>query len=524
MAGVRVGTDALIRPGVASVTNYKEKQPLARPKDGGGKRSFRTALSVAAKQGYAKYRNQTLTVKRDFVPATTHQRSPCNVERLRCISWNSGGFSEELNAEFFKYLEVTGDIGFFSVQETHWGFDSEWSTSSWHLVHSSTGQFKSGGILFGMHAKHVDRDSIKWRSLVDGRLLHVRFVYKMQQYDVISIYQFALTFSNGEQKKEAMNKRKKLWKSLSGLLQELPLRSSIVLMGDFNATLETQKKVAGYGIKLGSQDTAIVEERHKLMDLLSRHRLCALNTWGRIITTYEHPQGSSQIDYICVRQSVSDGKSKTCGPLMTPLASWRSAGHKVLLADVPLNWRPWTQKPQYRTQLDSACSAPHPDQVAREACPSLERLSQSLRKHCNTGPSRLQKPPLRSLDVEIHHLWSQRCEFREEGSVGIRLIDCFRALRQHSLVAKAHRALRKAARERKRAQILELLQGAEDAARERNSRKIFQYVRLLSPKISAKKIHLRGAKGELLEPSQECTLLAEYARELCLLRAGCAAE
>ena len=87
-------------------------------------------------------------------------------------------------------------------------------------------------------------------------------------------------------------------------------------------------------------------------------------------------------------------------------------------------------------------------------------------------------------------------------------------MKHYVALHRAHTKLKRAARARKRDQTLSLLKGAEQAAAARDSRRLYQYVRLLSPKGASKRVNLRGAKGELLEPSRERTLLVEYAREL----------
>ena len=512
--GVRFGTESSIRPGTANAVNNEEQTLAKKRKVGNGKRSYRKALAEATTHGHAKYRGQMLTVKQDFVPYSGRPPRAYAHDRLRCVSWNSSGFSAELNADFFKWLEVAGNVGFFSVQETHWGLSSDWSTDSWHLVHSTTGHYRSGGILFGMRANLVQRESVKWREIVEGRLIQVRFVYKKQQFDVISIYQHAMTFSSNEQKSETMKRRKLLWDSLAKLLDQLPIRSSVVLLGDFNTTLEPSKKIAGYGIKLGGQQKDVVADRHTLMEILRKHGLCALNTWGSVQTSYEHPQGSSSIDYICIRQSLSDGRAKQCATVEAPIAAWRTSGHKPVVADIPTNWRPWCIKPDYKNPRCSIGPMPSLETVATEQLPSLDRLNGALRQHCEIQTARVAKPPLKDLGVEIQQLWSLRSVHRRKGQIGILLADCFRALSQYAAMQAAHRKLRRAARQRKREQTLALLRDAEAAARVNDSRKLFQYVRLLSPKLSSKRIHLRGSKGELLAPTQECTLLAEYAREL----------
>ena len=286
---------------------------------------------------------------------------------------------------------MLGDVDFFSVQESHWGFDCDWSTSSWHFVHSSTGQQRSGGILAGVNAKHSHRESVKWRDVVPGRLLHVRFTYKLQQIDLIVLYQHAMTFSKGELRKGTFLRRAQLWRALDTLLGSLPLRSSVVLMGDFNATLEPSRHVAGSGIKLGGQSPDVLVDRRAIMDVLRRHKLCALNTWSKVSPTYEHPKGISQIDYICIRQALADGRSKQCGVLPAPIAAWRPSGHHVLTADLPLNWQPWKHSRQ-TSKTRTTQVFPQVAEVVEEAAVSLDRISGSLRQHSDRPAAKPTKP------------------------------------------------------------------------------------------------------------------------------------
>ena len=314
MAGVRVGNGSLTVPEATPVANNRGSRPGRRSRAGTGKAAFRKAMAQAASQGHAHYRGQVLTVRRDFVPSAGRAvRARAVQDRVRCLTWNCSGLSPELHAEFLKYLEVVGDIGFFSLQETHWGFDSEWTAATWHFIHSTTGKQRSGGILVGLSSKYVEHSTIKWRDVIPGRLVHIRFTYKRQQIDLVVLYQHALSYSDGEQRKELMKHRTAVWGALDTLLTALPLRSSIVLMGDFNVTLEPTKAAAGYGIHQGGQGSELKADRKRAMDLLCKHKLCALNTWGCKQFTYHHPNGASQIDYICIRQALSDGQSKQCG-------------------------------------------------------------------------------------------------------------------------------------------------------------------------------------------------------------------
>ena len=498
-------------PGANSGTNAPSNH---KPKAGAGKRSFRRALAEAAKHGYATYRGQKLHVHKEFVPTLrSPPRASIQGERIQCLSWNCSGFSMELQAEFFTWLETQPDVGLFALQETHWNFTGDWISSGWFLIHSTTGKTKSGGILLGVRTAHVNADAIRWQEVIPGRLVHMRFKWKRQQFDAVSVYQHAMSYNDGEQKTALMKRRSGLWNKLDTLLGSLPVRSSVVLMGDFNIAVAARKGVAGSGVHTGSATAEISADRDLLMALLDRHKLCALNTWGKKEYTYQHPKGASQIDYICCRQAVADGGAKKCRAADVPIAGWRSSGHLVLSANIPLNWRPWKQVPNSRSSRATQ-SFPPLEVVLAEANPSLDRLQGAIKQHCEISEAKPTKPPLKDLGVEVAHLWEQGKGLDREGRAAITLKDCFGALKQHAAVSKAHRALRKAARQRKRAQLLTVLSEAEAAAQAHDTKKLFQFVRLLAPKLSSKKIRLRGSKGELMEPTQECTLLAEYAREL----------
>ena len=513
--GVRVGGVTLGPPEVTTVTNHREfTHATSSGQQRKGKKAFRRALAVAARLGQATYRGQVLRVSSSMVPFSGHRlQMRTNTERLQFLSWNCSGLSQELFAELTKWLEQFPSLGFFALQETHWNFTGEWTAGQWHFCHTTSGQPRSGGILVGLSSACVDRESIRWQELIPGRLFHTRFYYNKQQFDIVTVYQHAFAFVSGEQKTELLRKRRKLWQSLDKLLGSLPVRSSLAVMGDFNITLEPHKGVAGYGIHAGLNTPEYLEDRCLIMETLKKHNLCALNTWSRKTHTYKHPRGQSQIDYICVRQAISDGTAKTCTTVQAPVAAWRSSGHEVLLANIPLNWRPWIGSRKTSQKLEVS-PFPKLEVVIQESCPSPQRLNGALKQHCEQVSSRVKRPPLKTLDAEIIHLWQLGRVMRQASGGGFSLGVIFRSWKQCVDLQRAHKELRKAARARKREQLLTILEGAESAVKRGDTRALYQYVRLLSPKISSKKVHLRGSKGELLEPSQECRMLAEYATTL----------
>ncbi|CAE7590378.1 Pol [Symbiodinium sp. CCMP2456] len=313
------------------------------------------ARKRAAREGQAAYRGQIIKLRREFVPvspkpAMQSSRAP----RVEMITWNCSGLSEELYQEFLCWLPTQKDLAVVLLQETHWGHTSEWRRNGWYFCHSACSQKRQGGLLIAISERATDGATIRWKDPIPGRLMLLRCVMQKQQVDIINLYQHAYSMRSSEQQAKLMSKRLHLWKELDKLLGEIPWRSMLVTAGDFNAVLRPTPGVAGYGIHQGGQQPDVVADRSQLLQILASKGLCSLNTWGRAAYTYKHPQGESQIDYICVRRAAADGVAKSCAPEPSFLAGWRSAGHCMLRAQVRLPWRPWHQHTSGRTAEDKA--------------------------------------------------------------------------------------------------------------------------------------------------------------------------
>ena len=260
--------------------------------------------------------------------------------RLKIFSWNCSGLTQLLFEELKLYLRLHPDIQVIFLQETHRAYQSEWTADGWTFVHSAADKPNQGGVMMGFRDGFCDKASLRWQEVHPGRLLHVRCFSKKQHLDLVCIYQHALPFEAGALK-TTLAKRKQLWNKLDSLLQSFPVRSSVVVAGDFNSNLCSSGSCIGHSVLHNAAKSTVVEERQWLSGLLASHQLTALNSWSRKLPTYWHPSGSSQIDWILVRSSLADSHAKKCTPSDAPVAGWRSAGHKILKASIPLNWMPW---------------------------------------------------------------------------------------------------------------------------------------------------------------------------------------
>ena len=163
--------------------------------------------------------------------------------------------------------EAQGHIGALLLQETHWSFTSEWKQGGWY-IHSAAPKPQQGGVLTAIRATLVDEHSLSWQEVIPGRLTQVRCVLGKQQVDLLNLYQHAWSAKTAEQTQDLV-RREKLWRQLDGLLGSLPLRSEIILAGDFSAVLGPRMGVAGFGIHRGSQNATFQRDRSLLLDILT---------------------------------------------------------------------------------------------------------------------------------------------------------------------------------------------------------------------------------------------------------------
>ncbi|CAE7359427.1 unnamed protein product [Symbiodinium microadriaticum] len=255
--------------------------------------------------------------------------------------------------------------------------------------------------MMGFRDGFCEKASLRWQEVHPGRLLHVRCFSKKQHLDLVCVYQHALPFDAGALKM-TLAKRKQLWNKLDSLLQSFPVRSSVVVAGDFNSNLCSSGSSIGHSVLHNAAKSTVVEERQWLSGLLASHQLTALNSWSRKLPTYWHPSGSSQIDWILVRSSLADSRAKKCTPSDAPVAGWRSAGHKVLKASIPLNWMPWkisgsrTEKALFSSRHEAPDASP------------LQRVIQEVSGSEVPARQIPARPGFVGVDGEVLQFWQVR--------------------------------------------------------------------------------------------------------------------
>ena len=179
---------------------------------------------------------------------TSASGSPPTAERSQIMSWNAGGLCGETKVEFEHYLQTRSDLDIVLVQETHWGSSGAWKHQDWSYFHSASEKPRQAGVLVAIRSNVLDESRTAWREIVPGRLIWVRASIRGQQWDFLNLYQLAQTGRDGEAKEYRMKERRAVWNKLQRTLRGLPIRSLVVLGGDFNLSLEMSSPVTGSGV------------------------------------------------------------------------------------------------------------------------------------------------------------------------------------------------------------------------------------------------------------------------------------
>ena len=430
-------------------------------------------------------------------------------KRIRYASWNAGGLSADVMAEALVWA-ARQELDCLLLQETHWSQTREWQQDGWLCIHTAAAKPKQGGVLVCLRATKAPVNLVRWNELVAGRAVHVRAEIKGQQLDILAIYQVVRAVGSVEALDGNLKRRKQVWQALDRCLSSLPRRSLILLAGDFNTAFVRTPGVIGGGVLPCNAHAKYKEEADSALRMLMRHQLQACSTFGKKRPTYVHPMSQSHIDYVFIRRQASDVQAKQAGPVATPIAEWRTGGHKVLQGSILAEWKPWRHSVRTASVIGPA------DEGRSDPCTNSIRDLRSTMLHLQ-GPAekRTVAPELADMTNTVVSFWTARSAFLGQRVESLR--ECFDKLRRFSHMQKPHRALRTRARRRKRDEALHVLHAlheAETAANRGDSKGLYACIRFLAGGRKGGKLRLRDADGQLVGHGAECDLLATYAAEL----------
>ena len=427
--------------------------------------------------------------------------------------------------------DAYSDVKLIVVQETHWRGSWQFSKSCWHVVSSGTHNEQGTGVMIMVHNSLCKAKDIRFNEILPGRVLHVRIPGEQFSMDVISFYQFVwrskqtLT-KNQEQRKAALDR-------LSQAVACLPQRNSLIVAGDFNTSLKTDRKFVGpctIGVsRLGQRGT---KDLHRLLE---QHKLLAANTWS-VRKPATHVQGNSisQIDFVLLRQSQARGPGKSCSPCRQfPVASWRDGSRHFPLQGKLIHSRSFSAQPKkaydqvamedcYRIESESIANYARQvdddfDLAERE--PSWERLRTSMETAMQAEFPRQKTALLRS----SASLWEYRKMLRSLPEILLAVADLHRQLKQR-IVWRTWAALARQSAEARTAKqrkfeqrqtlIDEQLAQAEAKSTKDGSHSLYKAFKKGKPN---ERVQLRDEQGRFLTAKEERRVLEEYSKD-CLGR------
>ena len=512
------------------------------------KRSYKRALRRAMRLGQCRYRGKVLTRQQvlhmgyspeDF-PSARHSQTivsskrssgrpgeQARAPRLKVFSWNCGGLSGDVYDNLLVSLaEDKIDVAF--VQETRWGFTSEWETEWFYcfqsgLPNNSTKKSgEAGGVLTLVRKELASRTALRWCAHVPGRIMQVRLPYGKQHVDLINVYQkFCPHFWESSLQAETYHAT---WLALDNVLSALPCRNVLLIGGDLNAKLSPCGPHVGHAV--GQSSSTYVDT--DLMALVQKHNLCMLNSWSSpsAYTSVGPRGGRATVDYLATRLPQADSRSKQVMHLhQHVLVLGRVGYHVPLVTSVSLHWQCWKHRPVTLSRSsfdkigfwrDASCNHPRfqafmADASSQLASSDLGQLEALLHQvGCKHYPAS-------GSQVCVHHPELVQC-VRHRWQI-LRDLQCLRGLRMRTffrgwvLVACLHRLQRRhrAKRQRIRRQKVEAaIEEAKEAVRTGNQRALHALIRKMSPKQVHERMQLRGDRGQLLSPSEEQSQIRSY--------------
>ena len=287
-------------------------------------------------------------------------RGGSDAKPLRVFSWNAGGLSQQLWAEFKEWLQQQCELDVIFIQETHWTTSSQFKVEGWTAISGGLPEpeqvrsppakaappidqpskpQRSAGVLT-LLSPRIDSATIRWQDLHPGRAQEVHCEVRGQSVLLLNCYQY--TKQRGMTDQDHYVTQGQVLSSLGKALSHLSQRTTPVLAGDFNSSLRPSPPCVGGVVPAGTSKQKPVQQQFQ--KFVQKNSLVALNTWqGKKAYTYTSPQGNSQIDFLFTTKYFAAQLARKVRVVSDfKLGAWRKGGrHRPLTTAIPLKkvWR-----------------------------------------------------------------------------------------------------------------------------------------------------------------------------------------
>ena len=275
-------------------------------------------------------------VNRYSTPCCRHSALPQAQAQLpRSDTLNVGHMSAFLWSELKAYLGSSScDHDVICLQELHWSQTCQFCVGGWSAV-VSAGPDRSDGVMVLVSPK-FRQSQVKYDEIVRGRLLRVQIAVNDIRVEVFCCYQYV--WQSELTRDDNLRSRQSILDKLCAQVRAIARRSTVVVLGDFNAELVPSPGRVGQSLANTPRHVGPeAPSPHALTRALEEMELIALNTWClRTPHTNFTSTGKSQIDFIWVREVSADRVARRCQPMDPEIGSWRYMGHKKLEASIRL--------------------------------------------------------------------------------------------------------------------------------------------------------------------------------------------
>ena len=520
------------------------------------KRSYKRAITRAAhsQQGGTMYKGKWCTLRglsTQYLPSAPSASAgnlrlkgpQPNGPHVRFLSLNCGGLSQDLYVELLKTLEAMPahmQPQVVALQETHWSADSaqQYTTGAWQVIQSHRHDNRSAGVLFMLH-RSLTRDAVvSFGEPFPGRLLHVRISTKSWALDCLNVYQQTMQWQRNPRptvlpaettQPHAQETRQKVWTALDTTLKKLPIRHTLLLLGDFNTPMQQHDRA---GPRVTRWNTRLPSDASRLIHLLEDHDLIHLNSWSRRMgPTFIWGDTRTLIDHVFTRSDSADSLARYTGRDKLRIGEWRKGGRHVPLSGIlhlrrfealnrpsPPTKASWDKS----TLLQLVHNPEDPRAIAImtqvgqniDSCSNVQDINDCLVEassaHAPTGASQTTRAPwqMATLDTSVKEMWSHYRQWKAAARGTVATI--WKVWFHYARFQKAHRAFRSAGRIAKKSWYQGRLDELNKHARRHDIRALYQGVRTLAPKTRRVHVQLRDAEGHIITPAEQATLLKKH--------------
>ena len=519
MAGTRVDTWSTKQHGEELQLTCESNQPTTH-RSRIVKRSYRRALQRIRRHGYTWYKGQILSGPIDpshSSPTPTRSTPSPNVhapghkrrKRMTCFNWNAGGMSKT-DWDMFQQWMAAQAIDILAVQETHWAYTSEWAQAHYHCVHSGLNN-KQAGLMLLVSKSLCDLKDISWAEILPGRLLHVRIHGRQRAIDVLNVYQYIHA-------PHTMMDRQHLWTCLHEYLSKLPKRNGLLMMGDFNTSLQKRGQAVGlpqYQWMNSRASGPKHSDAEELYTLTQVYDLIALNTWTHQLgPTFQFGSQHSRIDYIFYKRHLVDATAKRIHYLHDfPLLGVSGAQHIPMICDIMKAWTPaqpphdhgwsraqrkalymhWRAQDHHAQSLEQTLHA-QLDQLPMDIDTRLQHVHDSFNQHSGMQYTLKKPKPIFEHDLTPFQTFQWHTEqlrdiLRDNHCTLHTIFKAWHHLGRRQMARRQMNQTLKAARKQRLQTIYDTANRAELA---KDSFQFYQCIRELSPKLPYRRIQLRS--------------------------------